>query len=317
MISAFAPATVANVAVGFDILGFALDNAGEICTAEKNEDNKKIIINPIDGYPDLNLNPKFNTAGRGLIEMQKDFKLNFGFKLTLKKNIPLGSGLGGSATSACAAVLAASYFLPRKLRIEELIHYALIGEEVASGSRHADNVAPCLNGGMCFVKSSSPIITLPIKIPSKLRVVVILPDLSIKTKDARSILSPTVPLKTVINQTTNLVGTILSLQQNKLDQLKYFFQDVMIEPQRSKLIPHFTTYQKICLDHGALGFSLSGSGPAMFTLTSSEDSATLIIKKLISWNIKNKVKCKAIWSSSISRQGAHIIKDTKKIAKIK
>lgn len=315
---AFAPATVANVAVGFDIMGLALEGLGEIATVEKISipgQGPQVIIEPVQGFPEITTDPAKNTAGAGLLQLIRDRKLSFGLKVKLEKQIPVGSGLGGSSTSAVAALVAANALLDKKLTPHEILHYALIGEEVASGSRHGDNVGPCLLGGLLFVRSFPRLLFSKIRTPAMIKVVVLLPKLSIKTIEARKILKAQVPLSLVIEQTANLTGFILGCVNNDLHLIQESLRDVMIEPQRALLIPSFAEIQTAALKAGALGCSISGSGPAIFALAPDQKTALRIQRAMImacnkaGANAQTNIKTTAqgSWISAISRKGAHEI----------
>lgn len=300
--TAFAPATVANVAVGFDILGFALAGLGEYATVRLID--KGVQMAPVEGYPGISLDPRLNTATAGLLELIRDRKLDHGFHVQLKKNIPVGSGLGGSSTSAVATIVAANALLRKKLKTEELLHYALIGEAVASGARHADNIAPCLLGGLVFVRSHPEIIFRKIQIPRSLRAVIILPELSIKTSDARRLLSETVPLGDVVKQTANLSGFLIGCMTGDMDLIGQSLVDEIIEPQRARLIPMFPRLQTVARESGALGCSISGSGPAIFALVRNQKDALRIQKK---WSMEAEamgLRLHGCWVSAIAQQGA-------------
>lgn len=301
---AFAPATIANVAVGFDILGFAVSGLGEEAIVRKIGKSPQVILNPVEGYPDLPLNPEKNTATAGLLQLIKDRKLKFGFEVTLKKTIPVGSGLGGSALSSVAAVVAANALLAKKLKPEELLHYALIGEQIASGSLHADNVGPCLHGGLVLVRSHPQVRVTRIKTPASLRCVLILPDLRIDTKAAREILKPQVDLKKMIEQTSNLAGFLVGCLKSDFEMMKESLRDVVIEPQRSVLIPGFGKIQQAALAAGALGCSISGSGPAMFALAANPQKAVKIQKAMQAAAVQAGLQIRGSWVSPVSAKGA-------------
>lgn len=306
--TAFAPATVANVAVGFDILGFALGGLGEIATVEKLIGNPQVIMNPIAGFPNIPTDPRLNTATAGLLRLIRDKNLSFGFRVTLTKKIPVGSGLGGSSASAVAAVVAANGLLPKKLSTAELLEYALVGEEVASGSRHGDNVAPCLEGGLVFVRCHPQSQVVKIKVPSSLRCVIALPELSINTKEARGILQASVELPKVIAQTANLAGFILSCWHRDMALMRASLKDAMIEPQRAKLIPCFLPLQKAAMDGGALGCSISGAGPAIFALAENQKSALNIHRIWTALAEERKFAIQKSWISRITPKGACLVR---------
>jgi homoserine kinase len=300
---AFAPATIGNVGVGFDVLGLALAGIGETAIVEK-IDSPTVVVEPVPGFPDLPLDPKQNTASAGLVELIRDKELKFGFRVRLQKQIPIGSGLGGSAASAVAAIVAANGLLKKKLTNDELLHYALTGEAVATQSRHADNVAPCLFGGLVFVRNHPKLRFVPVKTPSHLRAVVLLPKLSINTKYAREILKPTVPLMTMVEQTANLTGFLLGCIYNKIDLIKESLRDVVVEPQRAILIPSFSELQTAAIRAGALGCSISGSGPTLFALTEVKFAAK-VQRAMVECAKTRGLAITGSWISPISRKGAH------------
>lgn len=305
---AFAPATVANVAVGFDILGFALKNIGELAIVEKVENRPNVIIEPTIGFESLSINPLKNTATAGLVRLIKEKNFSFGFNVKLKKNIPIGSGLGGSSASAVATIVAANSLLKKKLSFEEMLDFALTGEEVASGARHADNVGPCLYGGLVLVQGTSDFLISKIKTPDSLRCVILLPDISILTKEARRILSPVVTLPKMIEQSSNLAGFILGCQTGNMNLIQRSLRDVVIEPQRSQLIPGFKNLQMAAINAGALGCSLSGSGPAIFALARNDAHARTIKKQFLNVAKNENIKLKQIWISALSKKGTSIVR---------
>jgi len=306
--TAFAPATVANVAVGFDILGFALEGIGETAIVEKVLGSTSVTIDPVEGYPQISTVATKNTATAGLVQLIKDKNLKFGFRVSLQKKIPVGSGLGGSSTSAVAALVAANALLPKKLTRQELLYYALIGEEVASGSRHGDNVAPCLQGGLLFVRGGKTWRTAKIKTPATLRCVVLLPAISINTKEARALLKPEIPLKAMIEQNSNLAGFILGCMSGDFELIGESMRDVVIEPQRAGKIPGFYAFQKAALASGALGCSISGSGPAIFAWAKSPALAKKIQRQWLQVAENEKISVVNSWISPIRKKGAHVIR---------
>jgi homoserine kinase len=309
--TAFAPATVANVAVGFDILGFAIKGLGETATVEKIPGTTHVILQPIDGFPGLSLDPLKNTATAGLVRLIQEKKLNFGFRVTLQKKIPVGSGLGGSATSAVAALVAANALLRKKLTKDELLDFSLTGEEVASQSRHADNIAPCLEGGLVFVNKGPDFVVQKIKTPRSLSCVILLPALSINTKDSRASLDHSVPLSLMIQQMANMAGFILGCGNSDFSMMRKFLKDVVIEPQRSGQIPYFSELQAAAMKAGALGCSISGSGPAIFALAQDSKSAIQIHRAFLKVVKDHQILIRNSWVSPISQQGASILRGKK------
>ena len=216
-ITAFAPATVANVAVGFDVLGFALDAVGDTVTLKKTTDIGKIEIESIKGLEGLPYDPAKNTATVGLVKMLQELGLPFGFKVSIEKGIPLSSGMGGSAASSVAAVVAANGFLPNSLTKSELLRFALEGERAASGAIHADNVAPSLFGGLTLIRSTDPIDVINIPYP-KLFCVLIHPDIKVETKYARSVLATHLSLHQFVQQSAHLASFIAGCFQQDVER---------------------------------------------------------------------------------------------------
>jgi homoserine kinase len=264
-----APATVANLVCGFDILGLCLEEPYDIMEVSLLQE-KKIIIHSSDGY-ELPKDPQQNTAGAPLIEMMKSIKERIGFEVTIHKNIKPGSGLGSSAASAAGAVIAANYLLSNRFSNEELVGFAMFGEKVASGVKHADNVAPCIMGGVTLIRSIFPLDIIPIAAPP-LFITVVHPQIEVKTSDARQILRKEILLKDAIKQWGNIAGLVAGLLQSDYNLISRSLEDVIIEPVRRVLIPGFDQIKKGCLEAGALGGGISGSGPSLFML--SKDKAT-------------------------------------------
>jgi homoserine kinase len=299
--SAFAPATCANVAVGFDILGFALQDVGDVVTLTRREDSQ-IIIEKIDSKQTLPLDPNQNIASYVIKKICEDLKLNIGFNITIKKNIPLSSGMGGSAASAVAALVAFNYFLDKPLSKEQLARYALMGEAMTSGQAHADNIVPCLWGGLTLIKSIDPIEVVSLPIPDNLFYAVVHPDLHVSTKQARAVLSDKISLKDFVKQSANLANFISALYTGNSVE----FEDVVIEPQRSRFVPEFYEIKKAALGAGALGFSFSGSGPSLFALAKTKKDAEVISAAIQSQLKNNNIRSDS-WVSNISQKPAHII----------
>jgi homoserine kinase len=238
-VTAFAPGSVANVAIGFDILGFSVDSVGDRVTLTRTE-RPGVNITSITGVvEDLPLQADRNTAGQALLAMQRYRNLPFGFDVQIEKGIPLASGLGGSAASAVAAVVAANAMIDEPLTRIELLKVAMEGEAVASGSRHADNIAPSLFGGLVLTVGIDEPRVKQIPVPQQIHAVIVHPHLQVSTKQARAILSGTVNMSDFVWQTANLAGFISGCYTNDLDLIKASLEDVIIEKQRQVLIPGF------------------------------------------------------------------------------
>ena len=271
IVSVHAPGTVANLVCGFDILGMCLNEPNDLMEV-KLLNEKKIIIQSADGYP-LPLDPAQNTAGAPLIEMINELGGNIGFDVTIHKKIKPGSGIGSSAASAAGAVVAANHLLGNIYSKEDLVRFAMFGEKVATGVKHADNIAPCIYGGITLIRSIFPLDIISIPAP-ELFVTVVHPQIEVRTKDARQILRKEVLLKDAIKQWGNIAGLVAGFMQNDLDLIGRSLEDVIIEPVRSILIPGFDEVKTKCKEAGALGGGISGSGPSLFML--SKDQVTAI-----------------------------------------
>ena len=268
----FAPATVANVAVGFDILGFAIDRPGDEIVARASTIFTGVRIVAISGTGDKELPTatEKNTAGVAAQRLLQHLGRNdVGIELEIHKKMPFGSGLGSSAASAAGAAVAVNELLGAPLTREALLYFTVQGEEVADGSFHADNVAPCLVGGITLIRSNDSLDVHHLPVPDVLHVAVVHPEIEILTRDARAVLSDQIPLTTAIRQMGSLASFITALYTNDISLLGRSLHDCMVEPQRKKLIPGFDAVKDAALQRGALGCSISGAGPSVFALCDS------------------------------------------------
>ena len=265
-----APATIANLVCGFDVLGLCVEEPYDEMEVHL-LDEKTVIIESTDGYP-LPKDPQLNTAGAPLIEMLKEVRENVGFKVILTKNIMPGSGIGSSAASAAGAVVAANYLLGDRFSKEDLVRFAMFGEKISSGVKHADNVAPGIFGGVVLVRSIFPldIVTLPFP---ELYVSIVHPQITVRTEDARQILRKEVLLKDAIRQWGNIAGLVAGLIKGDYNLIGRSLEDVIIEPVRSILIPGFDEVKGKSKLAGALGGGISGSGPSVFMLSKTRGVA--------------------------------------------
>jgi homoserine kinase len=270
--TAFAPASAANVAIGFDILGFSVDVLGDKCTVTRTATPGVTISGSSGVVQDIPREPERNTAGRALLAMQEALKPGFGFDAFIEKGIPLGSGLGGSAASAVAAVVAANALLEQPLSKLELLKFAMQGEAVSSGSLHVDNISPSLFGGLVLTVGIDNPRVKQIPVPEGIRAILVHPHLFLSTKQARGILKREVTMSDFIWQTANLAGFISGCYTNDLDMIRASFEDVVIEKQRSQLIPGFDSVRAGALAAGALGCTISGAGPTMFAWALESDA---------------------------------------------
>jgi homoserine kinase len=270
--TAFAPASVGNVAIGFDILGLALGAIGDRVTVTRAA-AAGVRINAVRGIAgEISREARANTAGRALLALEEALDPGFGFEVEIDKGIPLGSGLGGSAASAVAAVVAANALLERPCGALELLKFAMAGEAVASGARHVDNIAPSLFGGLVLTVGIDHPRVKQIPVPDGIRTVVVHPHMFIATSEARAILKDNVELSDFVWQTANLAGFISGCYTNDLELIRASFEDVVIEPQRQALIPGFAQVRGGALSAGALGCSISGAGPSMFAWALAEQA---------------------------------------------
>jgi len=262
--SAFAPASVGNVAIGFDILGFAVGALGDRVTVTATA-APGVTISAVRGIAgELPQRVEDNTAGRALLAMQEALQPKFGFTLEIDKGIPLGSGLGGSAASAVGAVVAANALLAEPCGQLELLKFAMAGEAVASGGRHVDNIAASLYGGLVLTVGIDHPRVKRIPVPASIRAVIVHPHMFLATAKARAILRRSVELSDFVWQTAHLAGFISGCYTDDLDMIRASLEDVVIEPQRQALIPGFADVRRGAMAAGALGCSISGAGPSMF-----------------------------------------------------
>ena len=273
--TAFAPATVGNVGIGFDILGHTVQSVGDRVTARRVERNG-VRIRSVSGVTTtLPLEAGRNTAGKAVQSLWQARRVPFGVELEIEKGIPLGSGLGGSAASAVGAVVAANALLDEPATTTELLKCAMHGEQVASGSIHVDNIAPSLIGGLVLTVGIDNPRTKQIPVPQTIRCVLVHPHMSISTRAARGMLSKTVTLSDFVWQTANLAGFISGCYSGDLDMIRDAFEDVVIEPQRAALIPGFKSVRAAAMASGALGCSISGAGPAVFAWCEEPHAAAI------------------------------------------
>src|SRR4051812_7111777 len=274
-VTVHAPGTVANLVCGFDVLGMCLNAPYDIMEVRL-LDEKKITIISKDGYQ-LPTDPAQNTAGAPLIEMLGEIDANIGFEVTIEKLIKPGSGIGSSAASAAGAVVAANHLLGNVFSRADLVRFAMFGEKVATGVKHADNIAPCIYGGVTLIRSIFPLDIVAIPAPD-FYVTVVHPQIEVRTSDARQILRKEVLLKDAIKQWGNIAGLVAGLLTKDAGLVGRSLEDVIIEPVRSILIPGFDDVKKGCKEAGALGGGISGSGPSIFMLSTSEETAAQIEK---------------------------------------
>ena len=284
-----APATVANMVCGFDILGFAVNSPYdemEMRWMTRAENEASITIINIDEY-NLPTDPEKNVAGAALIAFLEEYeeKQNnssapkIKFEVKINKLIKPGSGVGSSAASAAGAVVGANYLVGNIFSKDDLVRFAMNGEKLASGVKHADNIAPCIFGGVTLVRSIFPLEIIALPSPT-LHVTIVHPQIEVRTSDARSILRQQVLLKDAIKQWGNIAGLVAGLMKSDYDLIGRSLEDVIIEPVRSILIPGFDALKLACKQAGALGGGISGSGPSIFMLSKTKEIAIAVEKEM-------------------------------------
>ena len=302
-VKVLAPGTVANLVCGFDVLGLCLAAPCDEMTVSLLPE-KKVVIKSADGY-NLPTDPAQNTAGAPLLEMLQELNADFGFEVLIKKNIKPGSGIGSSAASAAGAVVAANVLMNHIFTKEQLVRFAMSGEKVASGVKHADNVAPCIYGGITLIRSIFPLEIIPIPAP-ELWVTVVHPQIEVRTSDARQILKKQVLLKDAIRQWGNIAGLVAGFMKNDYGLIGRSLEDVIIEPVRSILIPGFDEVKKQSKAAGALGGGISGSGPSIFMLSENKNTADSVSKEMHS--IYERIGLEHhVYVTTINQQGVKIV----------
>jgi homoserine kinase len=284
-----APATVANMVCGFDILGFAVNSPYdkmEMRWMTRAENEPSITIINIDNY-NLPTDPEKNVAGAALLAFLEEYEekqnssssSKIKFEVKINKLIKPGSGVGSSAASAAGAVVGANYLVGNIFSKDDLVRFAMNGEKLASGVKHADNIAPCIFGGVTLVRSIFPLEIIALPSPS-LHVTIVHPQIEVRTSDARSILRQQVLLKDAIKQWGNIAGLVAGLMKSDYDLIGRSLEDVIIEPVRSILIPGFDALKLACKQAGALGGGISGSGPSIFMLSKTKEIAIAVEKEM-------------------------------------
>lgn len=303
-IKVFTPATIANVSCGFDILGLCLDSVGDEMII-KTSDVSGVQITKIEGQ-DLPFEADRNVAGVAVNALLKALNTNRGFEIEIYKKIKPGSGIGSSAASSAGAVVAVNELLGRPFSEQELTKFAMEGEKLASGTAHADNVAPVIFGGCTMVSSYNPLNIIKIEAPEDLYATVIHPQIEVKTADSRSVLKQNVSLKTVVKQMGNFGGLISGLYTKDYELIGKSLNDDIIEPNRSILIPAFDNVKEISKNKGALGSGISGSGPSIFALSKGKSIAENVAEGMA--EVYNKIGVDFdIYVSKINPNGVKII----------
>ena len=307
--TAYAPASVGNAAVGFDLLGFAFDVAGDRVTVERIEEREVRMRSP----GALPRDPMANTAGRGLAAMIEDLSLAHGFAVTVEKGISLGSGMGGSAASAVAATVAANALLAAPLNEDDLLTYALIGESAATEAHHPDNVAPCLLGGLISARVSERgdarrprVDALRVPVPDGVWCAIAKPRAALETKASRAALRADVPLRDHVRQAGHLAEFLIACHQNKIDLIARSLRDVLVEPQRAALVPGFVEAKAAAMACDALGCSIAGAGPSVFAWARGEAHALDVAAAMASAFARLGIESDR-WTAPLPSPGARII----------
>ncbi len=302
----FSPATVANVACGFDILGFALQSPGDEILIRRLTDTSEIrIINQTD-LPKIPTDPTQNTLGVSLQKMLTHLGDTSGFEITMTQKIRPGSGIGSSSASAAASVFGANELLGKPFSRKELVAFAMEGERAACGAVHADNVAPALLGGFALVRSYTPLDVVELAFPEELYCTVVHPQIELKTEDSRRVLRRDIPLQTAIVQWGNIAGLVAGLFKKDYELIGRSLEDVVIEPIRSTLIPGYALVKRAAMSAGALGCSISGSGPALFALSSRLEIAQKVSEVMQAEFSRMFIESRA-YVSQVNREGVQVM----------
>jgi len=302
-----APATIANLGCGFDVLG--------LCISQPQENYELILndsgTNVIEEKSNYNLPLKIdeNVCGVALQAFFKEYsKDNISYKLIIDKFIKPGSGLGSSAASASAAVFAMNHLLNKPFDKNKLVTFAMQGETLASGIAHADNVAPCILGGITLVRRNNPLEVINLNVPSELFICVIHPQIELKTSEARAVLKPKIYLKEAIQQWANVGSLVAAFYKEDYELMGKSLEDFIIEPQRKKLIPWYNEVKQVALKNGALGGSISGSGPSIFFFCKGSENAEKVRHSIENIYLENGIKSYTI-VSAINTEGCTVMPD--------
>lgn len=305
-ITAFAPASIGNITCGFDLLGMALPQPGDFVTVSKNDLNQVRILKIEGDNGKLPLNPIKNTVSVAIQSLLNHLHSNQGIDIVLKKNMPLGSGLGSSAASAVAGVFAANKLLGSPFNKKELLPFTLDGEEVATGSKHGDNTFPSLLGGIVLISSYNPLQIIELPVPKNLWVTLIYPHIEVLTKNARAVVPKSFSIKKTITQMGHIATFVSALYKNDLELLAHSLKDELAEPYRTSLIAGFDNVKKQALKNGALNCGISGAGPSIYSLSDSKINAEKIGEAMKSVYDELNIESQ-IFTGQINTDGAKIV----------
>lgn len=307
VVKVFAPATVANVVCGFDVLGFAVNEPGDVVEMRLTESPGVIITKITGDEGKLPLAPEKNTVSSSVQHYLNHInRLDVGVEIELHKKMPIGSGLGSSSASTVAGLFAINNLMGNPLTLQELIPFAMKGEELACGYGHADNVAPALLGGFVLIRSYDPLDVISLPTPPNMFAAIVYPEVDVPTKDARQMIRSKVLLKDAVTQWGNVAGLVSGLFMQDFDLIGRSMKDVLIEPTRSILIPGFDDLRKIAMENGAIGFGISGSGPSVFALTKDKETADKIVKQQQEYLNKLEINSK-VFVSAVNADGPKIL----------
>lgn len=305
-VKAIAPATVANVCCGFDILGFAVDAPGDEVKITLRDDSEVKIKSIVGDENKLPYDPAKNTASVAVISFLKKMGSTQGVDIELTKNLPLGSGMGSSAASGVAALVAINHLLGNPLTRDQLIPHAMEAEKIACGAAHADNVAPSLLGGFVLIRDYSPLDIIKIDAVENLYCTLVHPHLELKTEDSRKVLRHSVTLKDTITQSGNIAGLMIGLLKGDYSLISRSLIDVIAEPTRSAFIPGFDNLRQVAMEAGALGLGISGSGPTVFALSENEMKAQQTAQAIQSEFLKHQLNSD-LYVSKVNQEGAKVL----------
>ena len=276
----FAPATIANIGSGYDIMSLAINQPGDIIEFIKREDQELYIHNKCEEFPDLPLDPAENVTTYAMSVMMEEFHINRGFDIIFHQKIRPGSGLGSSAASSCAGVFALNELLNLEIQVEQLIKYASEGERLACGTPILDNVTSCMKGGVSLIRSFEPIDIVDLEYPKDLFIAYVHPYIKVLTEQARSAVPKEVGLELATQQWANTAGLVAGLASSDFKLIGRSTQDVVVEPFRKSLIKGFDNVKRAALSNGGLNCSISGAGPALFSFCENEDIARQVSEKM-------------------------------------
>ncbi len=309
-VSVFAPATIANLSCGYDVLGLAIDGPGDRVVLRHTPDSKTkgLSITQITGDEGkLTLDPFKNTAGVSALSVLKSLGAEEeSFEMEIHKQMPFGSGLGSSAASAVAGAFAVNALFGEPLSKVDLIEHAMAGEALASGAFHADNVAPCILGNITLIHSNSPLEVLEIESPKNFYLSVVYPHLEILTKEARNLVPKMLPVAKATQQAAHLGGLIAGLYSGDFNLIGKCLEDQIAEPNRKDLITGFDEAQDVALNIGAVGFGISGSGPSVYAISEGKQTAEQVTQCIAEVFEACDLKCET-FTSGVNPNGATIL----------